>query len=156
MQRTAFRDKNSRRGNFPRRLFCRKPTLKVLFFIRLVFVRARFFVGILLILSEKRGVVVVRIFLCKVRNGNARGNKLFYHKHFLLVYIFFQTYAEVFLKFMREPRFAYETLLGYYFRVERFGNVRVYVFQDFVDSVVGKSHGFFRGGGVFHVVQYLY
>lgn len=26
MQRTAFRDKISRRGNSPRRLFCRKPT----------------------------------------------------------------------------------------------------------------------------------
>lgn len=26
MQQTAFRDKNSRRGNFPRRLTSRKPT----------------------------------------------------------------------------------------------------------------------------------
>ena len=152
MQRTAFCDKISRRGNFLRRLFCRIPTLKVLFFIRLVFVRARFFVGILLVLSEKSGVVVVRIFLCKVRNGNARGNKLFYHKHFLLIYIFFQTYAEVFLKIMREPRFAYETLFGYYFRVERFGNVRVYVFENFVYSVVGNAHRLFSRGSVFQVV----
>lgn len=151
MQRTAFRDNSPLREN-PRRLFCRKPTLKVLFFIRLVFVCARFFVGILLVLSEKSGVVVVRIFLCKVRNGNARGNKLFYHKHFLLIYIFFQTYAEVFLKIMREPRFAYETLFGYYFRVERFGYVRVYVFQNFVYSIVGNAHRLFSRGSVFQVV----
>ena len=128
MQRGAFRDKISRRGNFPRRLICQIPTLKVLFFIRLVFVRARFFVGILFVLPEKRGVVVVGIFLGKVRNGNARGDKLLYHKHFLLIYIFFQTYAEIFFKIMREPGFTYEAFFGNNFRVERFGYVRVDIF----------------------------
>ena len=60
--------------------------------VRFVFVTARRFFCILLILLEKSGVIVIRIFFGKTPYGKSRRNKLFDQKHLFLIYIFFQAY----------------------------------------------------------------
>ena len=83
--------------------------------VRFVFITARRFFCILLILLEKSGVIVIRIFFGKTRYGKSRRNKLFDQKHLFLIYIFFQAHTEMFFEIVRKPRFAYVTLFGYNF-----------------------------------------
>ena len=83
--------------------------------VRFVFVTARRFFCILLILLEKSGVIVIRIFFGKTRYGKSRRNKLFDQKHLFLIYIFFQAHTEMFFEILRKPRFAYIMLFVYNF-----------------------------------------